>query len=187
MPRQRVVAHLGFKPKVPLHRGEIAPSRLLVKLMSDAFRDPGQGMTTPEPQMQIVIYDLLAALLAGTEQGMISTYTDKLFARIRAMIEARYADPELTPAAVAQEARISPRYLQKLFSARGMTCGDFIHTLRLEHASRFLRRRALSQSDVPLCEIALAAGFTDYTRFSRKFRERFGHPPSAHSVAEVRN
>jgi AraC family transcriptional regulator, positive regulator of tynA and feaB len=186
MPRQRVVSHLGFKPKVPLHRGGIAPSRLLVKLMSDAFREPDQGITTPEPRMQIVVYDLLAALFAGTEHWMISSYTDKLFARIRTMIEARYADPELTPAAVAREARISPRYLQKLFSARGMTCGNFIHTLRLEHASRFLQRRALSQSDMPLSEIAFAAGFTDYTHFSRRFRERFGHPPSAHSVAEVR-
>ena len=110
----------------------------------------------------------------------------QLVARIRSTIDARFADPELTPAAVAEEARISPRYLQKLFRARGMTTGSFINALRLDHASRLLHRRALLRSDLPLSEIALASGFTDYPHFSRKFRQYFGQSPSAHCVAEVR-
>jgi AraC-like DNA-binding protein len=77
-------------------------------------------------------------------------------------------------------------YLQKLFSARGTTCSHFIHSLRLDRASRLLQRRALSGGETPLGEIAFACGFLDYAHFSRKFRQRFGHPPSAHSAIVVR-
>jgi AraC family transcriptional regulator, positive regulator of tynA and feaB len=96
------------------------------------------------------------------------------------------ADPELSPSVVAAEAGISAHYLQKLFSARGMTCNHFIHSLRLDHASRLLQRRSLSKAGTPLGEIAFACGFLDYAHFSRKFRERYGHPPSAHSSIAVR-
>jgi AraC-like DNA-binding protein len=186
MPRRQVVSHLGFEPKNPLRHGGTAPHRLLVQLMGDALREPGRAAAAPEPQMQLVVYDLLAALFARPGSGTLSSYTDRQFARIRSTIEARFADPDLTPATIAEEARISPRYLQKLFSARGMTTSGFIHALRLDHASRLLHRRALSRSDLPLSEIALASGFTDYPHFSRRFREYFGHSPSAHCATELR-
>jgi transcriptional regulator GlxA family with amidase domain len=63
---------------------------------------------------------------------------------------------------------------------RGTTCSHFINSLRLDHASRLLQRRASLKHPEPLREIAIACGFLDYAHFSRKFRERFGHPPSAH-------
>ncbi len=46
-----------------------------------------------------------------------------------------------SPCDVAAEARISLRYLQKLFTMRNSTCGHFIHSLRLDHAARLLQRR----------------------------------------------
>src|SRR3974390_3095490 len=39
-----------------------------------------------------------------------SHYSAKVFARICRLIEARFSDPDLTPSAVASEARISVRY-----------------------------------------------------------------------------
>ncbi len=186
LPRRQLVAHLGFEPKGVLHRGGTAANRLLLQLMIEASRGNGPSDDLPAAQMQLVVYDLLAALFApsGDERG--SAHTDKLFAGICNMIEAHLADPDLTPSVIAAEARISVRYLQKLFSARGTTCSHFIHSLRLDHASRLLQRRTLSRSEEPLSEIAFACGFLDYAHFSRKFRERFGHPPSAHSVVAGR-
>jgi len=137
--------------------------------------------------MQLVVYDLVAALFTPRQAEQTSTYSDRLFARICRMIEARFTDPDLTPSVVASEARISVRYLQKLFYARGTTCGHFIHSLRLDHASRLLQRRALSKSGQPLGELAFACGFLDYPHFSRRFRDRFGHSPSAHSTSALRN
>jgi AraC family transcriptional activator of tynA and feaB len=182
LPRRQLVAHLGFEPKGALHRSGTAANRLLLQLMIEASQGNDPANALPETQMQLVVYDLLAALFAPDGVERVSAYTDKLFARICRMIEARSADPHLTPSVVAAETRISVRYLQKLFSARGTTCNYFIHSLRLDHASRLLQRRSLSRSGEPLGEIAFACGFLDYAHFSRKFRERFGHPPSAHSA-----
>ena len=126
-------------------------------------------------------------LFTPGQAEQMSTYSDRLFARICRMIEARFTDKDLTPSVVASEARISVRYLQKLFCARGTTCGHFIHSLRLDHASRLLQRRALSKSGQPLGEVAFACGFLDYPHFSRRFRDRFGHSPSAHSTSALRN
>lgn len=185
LPRRQLVSHFGFEPRGPLHRGGTAANRLLLQLMIEAFRGSGSSDALPEAHMQLVVYDLLAALFAPPGE-QVSAHTDKLFARIRRMIEANLADPELSPSVVAAEAGISARYLQKLFSARGMTCNHFIHSLRLDHASRLLQRRALSKAGTPLGEIAFACGFLDYAHFSRKFRERFGHPPSSHAAIAVR-
>jgi AraC family transcriptional activator of tynA and feaB len=78
----------------------------------------------------------------------------------------------------AAEAGISPRYLQKLFTARGSTCVHYIQSLRLDHAARLLQRRALPDKGQPLSEIAYACGYSDYNHFLRKFRRRCGHSPS---------
>ena len=73
------------------------------------------------------------------------------------------------------------RYLQKLFTAHGSTCSEFIYSLRLDHAAHLLHRRTSLATSQPLSEIAYACGFRDYTHFARKFRQRFGHSPGAHS------
>jgi AraC family transcriptional regulator, positive regulator of tynA and feaB len=93
----------------------------------------------------------------------------------------RAADPDLGPRDVAAEAGISLRYLQKLFTQRGATCRGFIDSLRLDHAGRLLRRRAIASTRQPISEIAYASGFNDYNYFSQKFRRRFGYAPSAHA------
>jgi AraC family transcriptional activator of tynA and feaB len=185
LPRRQLVSHLGFEPKGALHRGGTTANRLLLQLMLEAFRGADPSDALPATQMQFVVYDLLAALFLPPGER-VSAQTDKLFAAICRMIEARLADPDLTPSAVAAEAKISVRYLQKLFSARGTTCNHFIHAVRLDHASRLLQRRSISRSGELLGEIAFACGFVDYAHFSRKFRERFGHPPSLHSANSVR-
>jgi AraC-like DNA-binding protein len=129
--------------------------------------------------MRLAVYDLLGALFAPSDPMPASFHSDKLFARIRSIIEARFADPDLGPCEVAAEAGISLRYLQKLFTVRGSTCGRYISSLRLEHAARLLKRRASTKTGQPLSEIAYACGFRDYTHFARGFRQRFGYAPGA--------
>ena len=187
LPRQQLVSHLGFEPRGGLHRTGTSANRLLLQLMRETLQEGMNVNDLPQSQMQLVVFDLLAALFTPERVEPTSHYSEKVFARICRLIEARFSDPELTPSAVASEARISVRYLQKLFSARGTTCGHFIHALRLDRASHLLRRRALLQSDQPLGDIAFTCGFLDYPHFSRKFRERFGHAPSAHARDDGRN
>jgi AraC-like DNA-binding protein len=187
LPRQQLVSHLGFEPKGGLHRRGTVANRLLFQLISEALQENGSSLASPEAPMQLVVYDLLAALFAAGDQIPVSSHTDKLFAHICNIIRQRLADPGLRPAAIAAESGISARYLQKLFNMRGTTCSHFIYSLRLDQAARLLQRRASLTHRPPLGEIAAACGFFDYAHFSRKFRERFGHPPSAYPSGEGRN
>ena len=131
--------------------------------------------------MQLAVYNLLGALFVPPEPPQSSRYANKLFMRIRDLIKERFADPDFGPPQAASAAGISLRYLQKLFTQRGLTCTEFIYSLRLNQAARLLDRRKLLSIREPISAIAYACGFNDYSHFARKFRHRFGFSPGAHA------
>jgi AraC family transcriptional activator of tynA and feaB len=179
LPRQSLISHLGIEPQAGSFRqGGTLAGRLLSQLATDAVTD-NTPSSSPEPYMQLAVYDLLGALFAGSDPAPFSSHTDKLFTRVRRIIKNRFTDPDLGPCEVAAEARISLRYLQKLFTSRGATCSHYIQSLRLDYAAQLVRRRASLKTFQPLSEIAYTCGFGDYTHFARAFRRRFGHPPGA--------
>jgi AraC family transcriptional regulator, positive regulator of tynA and feaB len=182
LPRQSLVSHLGFEPQGGLYRRRGTPAgRLLFDLIRSSDDDEESALSPADSYMQLAVYDLVGALFAPTEPSSASRHADKLFARIRGIIRDGCADPDFGPPEVAAEAGISLRYLQKLFTQRGSTCSDFIYSLRLDQAARLLHRRGSLGARQPLSEIAYVCGFRDYTHFARKFRQRFGHSPGAHS------
>ena len=180
LPRQSLISHLGLEPRGgSCGRRRPRAGRLLFQVVLDEFKDE----TSPPASvyMQLVIYDLIGEIFTPSNPKAVSPYTDKQFDRVCAIIKGRFAHPDLRPREVAAEAGISLRYLQKLFTQRGSTCSGFIDSLRLDHAARLLRRRALTRTRQPISEIAYASGFSDYSYFSQKFRGRFGFAPSAHA------
>jgi AraC family transcriptional activator of tynA and feaB len=180
LPRQSLISHLGLEPKCSSHRfGETAASRLLFRLMHDAVNEQGSSSAPAEPYMQMVVYDLLGALFAASDLPSFSSHSDKVFIRVCGIVKAHFADPDVGPPEIAAEAGISLRYLQKLFTVRGSTCSQLIHSLRLDHAARLIQRRKSLRTDQPLSVIAYACGFREYAHFARAFRRRFGHPPGA--------
>jgi AraC family transcriptional activator of tynA and feaB len=184
LPRRNLLAHLGFEPQGGCMRPDGTPAgRLLFELIQSANEEPASASSSADSYMQLVVYDLVGALFAPSDQSCGSRHADKLFARVRRVIELGYADPDFDPPEVAARTGISLRYLQKLFTQRGSTCGQLIYSLRLDHAARLLGRRESLRIAQPLSEIAYACGFRDYTHFARKFRRRFGHPPGAHSAS----
>jgi AraC-like DNA-binding protein len=187
LPRQSLVSHLGCEPQGGLcARGGTPATRLLFDLVRDADKDDGSASSPADSYMQLAVYDLLGALFAPSDPWPVSRPADKLFVRIRGLVKDGFADPGFGPREVAAVAGISLRYLQKLFTARGTTCSEFIYSLRLDHAARLLHRRASLGTGQPLSEIAYACGFRDYTHFARKFRNRFGHSPGARAHASGR-
>ena len=69
-----------------------------------------------------------------------------------------------------------PAYIATAFrQAYGETVGDCLRRLRVEHASR-----ALAQSDMPLVEVALSAGFGSQSHLSRVFKASTGLTPAAY-------
>lgn len=96
-------------------------------------------------------------------------------ARVNAFIEDNLTDPELSPRAVAEAMRISPRYLRKLMAEQGETASSLILRRRLEECARDLQsdlRHARSITD-----IAFSWGFNSTTHFARVFKSRYGVAP----------
>jgi AraC family transcriptional regulator, positive regulator of tynA and feaB len=187
LPWRELVAHLGLELQGGCMRPNGTPAgRLLFELIQSANEEPASESSSADSYMQLVVYDLVGALFAPSDQSCGSRHADKLFARVRGVIKQEYADPDFGPPEVAARAGISLRYLQKLFTQRGSTCSELIYSLRLDQAARLLGRRESLRNAQPLSEIAYACGFRDYTHFARKFRHRFGHPPGTHSAKNCR-
>jgi AraC-like DNA-binding protein len=179
LPRRSLASHLGFEPQgVACGRGQAQAARLLCQLALDPVDDAEPALASADKFMHLAVYDLFGALFAPPVP-LGSRHNEKLFVRVCGIIKNRFADPDISPREVAAETGISLRYLQKLFTVRGSTCGHYISSLRLDHAARQIERRALTKTGQPLSDIAYACGFRDYTHFARGFRRRFGTAPGA--------
>ncbi|MFF8727014.1 helix-turn-helix domain-containing protein [Streptomyces sp. NPDC015171] len=96
--------------------------------------------------------------------------------RIRAYIDQRLADPDLTPDAIARAHHISVRYLHKLFQLEDITVSRWIQQRRLEQCRRDLARREPAGRTV--AAVAHRWGFTSASHFSRVFRAAYGVSPA---------
>jgi AraC family transcriptional regulator len=80
---------------------------------------------------------------------------------------------------IARELGVSPSTLARGYRRRfGCTIGERIRRLRVEHAAR-----ELAETDEPLSEIAIRAGFYDQSHFTNVFRRTFGVTPAAYRAA----
>ncbi|MFD2740625.1 GlxA family transcriptional regulator [Sulfitobacter aestuarii] len=79
----------------------------------------------------------------------------------------------LTMEVMAQEVGASVRQIERLFRKYLNTSPHkYCQNLRLDHAHGLLRG-----TDLSITEIAMAAGFSSRTLFSRRYKERFGTSP----------
>jgi AraC family transcriptional regulator, positive regulator of tynA and feaB len=182
LPRRPLISQLGFEPQGGTRRcGGTPAGRALLNLVRGADEGDESLPAASDSYIQLAFYNLVGALFAPSDQHPLSGYSDKLFARVCRLIVEHLADPDFGPSDVAAKAGISLRYVQKLFADRGSSCSEYIYSLRLDHAARSIRRRALLGKHQPLSEIAYECGFRDYTHFSRRFRRRFGSTPGTHA------
>jgi AraC family transcriptional regulator, positive regulator of tynA and feaB len=180
LPRQSLVSHLGFEPQYgPSTQWNTRAGQMLLQLAHDSVDDDGPMSNTAAGYMRLVIYDLIGAIFSPPDSAAYSR-SDKLFRRVCNVVRARFTDPSVNPDEVAAEVGISRRYLQKLFAMRNSTFTHFLNSVRLDHAERLLRRRAVLDTIQPISTIAYTSGFGDYANFARQFRNRFGHAPGAH-------
>jgi AraC family transcriptional regulator, positive regulator of tynA and feaB len=175
--RASCMAHLGFEPAVGVRRSDCLAARLLLQVFQSARRAP--GFQDCEPGVDIIVYDLVRALFELTNRVPVSPHSDRLFQRVCRSVERHFADPNVGPAEIAAEVGISLRYLQKLFTRRGTTCGQHIRSVRLSRAFRLLAGRTEAKGGPSICETAWASGYRDLSHFHRVFRHRFGCSPGA--------
>src|SRR5580704_9625279 len=91
---------------------------------------------------------------------------------------AAHLDEDVSLAALAEKARLSPFHLHRVFrAAAGQTPKQYTLRLRLGRAAAMLLT-----GDEPVLDIALSCGFQSHEAFCRMFRGRFGMTPSSYRV-----
>ena len=85
-----------------------------------------------------------------------------------------YFPETLTLTQIAAQVSVHPVYLATAFRQKfGVTIGEFVRKLRIEHACA-----ELIKGDLPLAAIALQAGFVDQSHFSKVFKSYVGTTPA---------
>ncbi|HEX4241678.1 MAG TPA: helix-turn-helix domain-containing protein [Steroidobacteraceae bacterium] len=97
-------------------------------------------------------------------------------ARIKALVRSRIADPDLSPAAIAEQSKLSVSYVHNLFRDEKRSLGEFIKAERLKRAHQLLR--SPSSPRMTVTDVAVDCGFSSSSYFSRTFSQAFGRAPS---------
>lgn len=90
----------------------------------------------------------------------------------RELLHAHFAET-LTHDELGISAGVHPVHLATVFRRHfGWTVGEYVRRLRVDFASQ-----QLAQSEDSLCDISLAAGFSDQSHFSKVFKRQTGTTP----------
>lgn len=138
----------------------------------------------PSPASQLhavgILYRLLASMVENSLIGQMPACTSTNLSRswyldkALAYIQAHYAMPGLTVSSLAKHVGLERSYFAKLFAEElHQTPYQFLILYRLEKASRLL-----SHTDLPITDVAAAAGFQDPLYFTKVFRKHIGRTPS---------
>lgn len=128
--------------------------------------------TAGNPETLFEIMDMLYQQLCTLWQEETEKPVDPI-ERIKRFIEQHYCDPDFSVAMIADSEGMRLSALSTYFKKETkMTLSQYIDTKKMNFITNLLR-----QSDLPLNEIANAAGYTSTSSFIRKFRQYMGVTP----------
>lgn len=155
------------------HDGEI------MWLLKDMYRTYCEKDTGYEMKIQSQFYMIVYLLVTRCRQLDVSPEVIRSnrnlnrLSRITAYMKEHY-DQNLSLTSLAETFGYSPNYLARMFHRYAHTTyKTYLQSLRLEYA-----HRELSNSDLPIGEIASRHGFASSKSFSHAFREKYGVLPS---------
>ena len=158
------------------------PALVLLKRYLALLDEETAALTDPSLQHSAVthVYDLLAKTLGATPDAAALADGRGVRATRMKMIKGDSArhltTARLSVHTIAARQNVSPRYVQRLFDECGSTFTEYVMEQRLERAHRLLSDPRLR--DHTMTAIAFASGFSDLSHFQRRFRRRYGTPPS---------
>ena len=99
----------------------------------------------------------------------------RVLRRVREYVEARL-DKNISVQALAGLAKLSIYHFARAFKqSEGLPPHEYLVRCRVARV-----RELLTETDLPLAEIALASGFSDQSHCARRFREHVGLTPSSY-------
>jgi AraC-like DNA-binding protein len=126
--------------------------------------------------------ELMDVLALALDMGDKDDFCEDATARkarlrsVKAWIEERLADPDLSLEKIARSNGVSLRHLHYLFRLTDSSASEWILDRRLLRCHDALLRPELRSLSVT--EVAYRFGFRSSSHFSTVFRRRFGHSPS---------
>jgi AraC family transcriptional regulator len=124
----------------------------------------------------LAVEGLVLELLAECSRSHVETphtQPPRWLDQVRELLHERFSE-NLSLGEVAAAAGISADHLARSFrQCHGCTVGEHVRRLRVEFACR-----QLAASERPLVEIALDAGFTDQSHFTKTFKRLMGVTPA---------
>jgi len=158
-------------------RGELAP--MVFGYLSHLV-ERAPNLTSPAAGLKISqnFKDLLLAMLAELAESLpptLTEYRSLALMRVKETVERNVHDPDLTPATIATELKLSARYINQLLEAEGTSLSRYIWSRRLDRCAEQLKDPALRARGVS--QIAMDNGFNDLSHFSKAFRIKFGVAP----------
>jgi AraC-like DNA-binding protein len=154
--------------------------RLLTDYVGIAWDE--QTIASRDLQHLIVahIYDLMAVAIGATRDAAEAAQGRGVrAARLQAIkkdIAENLDQADLSVATLAARHGCTPRFIQRLFEAEGVTFTEYVLTQRLARARRMLTDPCRTGDKITT--IALDAGFADVSYFNRAFRQHYGETPS---------
>ena len=121
---------------------------------------------------------VLLALAAVPRGPALTVHKRSLLRRVTEILRERCQEPDLDPAAVAAALGFSRRYVHVLLAAAGTTFSDELYAARLARAERLLADARYD--DLGVADVASSCGFNEPSHFTRRFRARYGMPPTAY-------
>jgi AraC-like DNA-binding protein len=120
----------------------------------------------PNPELAAFLEQYLYGRLE--DLNPTSSWSEK----VRKMLLEELPTGVFTAVSVARRLALSERSLRRYLSAEGTTYRDIVSSVRLEHAEYLL-----TDTYMPISEIAFILGYSDVAAFSRAFRRRMGDSP----------
>lgn len=162
-------------------RMELVLQTMVLENGGDPTRDPEFTTLLPAlsnaetyQEMREAAYDILATL----EDRFYTppNARNKKMANVETYISKNYADPMLCATSIAEEFKISPSYLSRIFKAdKGVGIVEFIHRTRIDAAKGLLRDENLT-----IDAVAVKVGFSNRWVLTRVFKKLTGVTPGAY-------
>ncbi len=166
----------GLTPGTPIHQH---PKPEWLEVCMSELMEYGSAPTAASQLHAVgILYRLLASMVENSPIGQLpassrpnrSWYLDKALA----YIQDHYATSDLTVSSMAKHVGLERSYFAKLFAQEfHQTPYQFLLRYRIEKASRLL-----THTDLPIADIAAAAGFQDPDYFTKVFRKHIGCSPT---------
>ncbi|GAA0572541.1 helix-turn-helix domain-containing protein [Paractinoplanes ferrugineus] len=150
--------------------GSHGPGALVSVLAREFTRSVTELREAAALRSAAAVIELIAVALEARLGDEEPAPDEGLRDRIAGYIEARLADPELSPPGIAAAHHISVRRLHKLFEDQPLTVAALIRRRRLERC-----RAELTGGGRTVTAVAARWGFSDPTHFSKLFKTTYGY------------